>query len=294
MTIWNFGSINADHFYDVPHLPAPGETLAATAYRIGLGGKGANQSVAAARAGAEVRHIGAVGQDDAWAIDRLAQYGVKTDHIARVDVATGHAVIYVATSDGENSIVIYPGANAAIELGAVKDALEAAATGDLLLMQNETGGQRAVAEVAKARGLRLIYSAAPFDADAVRDVLPYIDTLIVNEVEARQLSTALDTDINALPVANVVVTLGSDGAIWHDIGAGTEARVAAIRVTPVDTTGAGDTFAGYLAAGLDAGLTVKDAMGRAAAAAALKVTRPGTADAIPSADEVERFLATQS
>ncbi|MBT8456883.1 MAG: ribokinase [Alphaproteobacteria bacterium] len=294
MTIWNFGSINADHFYDVPHLPAPGETLAATAYRIGLGGKGANQSVAAARAGAEVRHIGAVGQDDAWAIDRLAQYGVKTDHIARVNVATGHAVIYVAASDGENSIVIYPGANAAIELGAVKDALEAAATGDLLLMQNETGGQRAVAEVAKARGLRLIYSAAPFDADAVRDVLPYIDTLIVNEVEARQLSTALDTDINALPVANVVVTLGSDGAVWHDIGAGTEARVAAIRVTPVDTTGAGDTFAGYLAAGLDAGLTVKDAMGRAAAAAALKVTRPGTADAIPSSDDVERFLATQS
>ncbi|MBT8474380.1 MAG: ribokinase, partial [Alphaproteobacteria bacterium] len=275
MTIWNFGSINADHFYDVPHLPAPGETLAATAYRIGLGGKGANQSVAAARAGAEVRHIGAVGQDDAWAIDRLAQYGVKTDHIARVNVATGHAVIYVAASDGENSIVIYPGANAAIELGAVKDALEAAATGDLLLMQNETGVQRAVAEVAKARGLRLIYSAAPFDADAVRDVLPYIDTLIVNEVEARQLSAALDTGINALPVANVVVTLGSDGAVWHDMGAGTEARVAAIRVTPVDTTGAGDTFAGYLAAGLDAGLTVKDAMGHAAAAAALKVTRPG-------------------
>ena len=294
MTIWNFGSINADHFYDVPHLPAPGETLAATAYRIGLGGKGANQSVAAARAGAEVRHIGAVGQDDAWAIDRLAQYGVKTDHIARVNVATGHAVIYVAASDGENSIVIYPGANAAIELGAVKDALEAAATGDLLLMQNETGVQRAVAEVAKARGLRLIYSAAPFDADAVRDVLPYINTLIVNEVEARQLSAALDTGINALPVANVVVTLGSDGAVWHDIGAGTEARVAAIRVTPVDTTGAGDTFAGYLAAGLDAGLTVKDAMGRAAAAAALKVTRPGTADAIPSSDDVERFLATQS
>lgn len=112
MTVWCLGSINIDYFYNVPHIPAPGETLAATHHSRGLGGKGANQSVAAARAGAPTEHIGAVGVDAEWAVNLLGDYGVGTDHIATLELPTGHAVINVA-SDGENAIVILPGANRA-------------------------------------------------------------------------------------------------------------------------------------------------------------------------------------
>lgn len=289
MAIWNLGSINADHFYALPHLPAPGETLAATRYHTGLGGKGANQSVAAARAGAEVHHIGAVGVDGSWAIDRLAEYGVGTGGIAVGDTPTGHAIINVA-ADGENAIVIFPGANTALDLGTVTKSLDEAQAGDLLLMQNETSLQPEVAEWAVKRGLRLVYSAAPFDVAAVEAVLPYVDVLMVNQIEAQQLSEALGQPVHQLPVPNVVVTLGADGAAWHLPAAGERITVVAPQVDPVDTTGAGDTFAGFVAAGLDAGLDAKAAMERASAAAALKVTKRGTADAIPPLPDVLAFM----
>ncbi|MEO1454149.1 MAG: ribokinase [Pseudomonadota bacterium] len=291
MTIWNLGSINADHFYALPHLPAPGETLAATSYHTGLGGKGANQSVAAARAGAEVYHIGAVGPEGGWAIDRLADYGVGTGGIAQGETPTGHAIINVA-ADGENAIVIFPGANTVLDLATVTHAMERAQAGDLLLMQNETSLQAEVAAWAVRRGMRLVYSAAPFDVEAVRAVLPFVDVLMVNQVEAQQLSEALDQPVDQLPVPNVVVTLGADGAAWYMPAAGERITVVAPQVDAVDTTGAGDTFAGFVAAGLDAGLGAHAAMQRAAAAAALKVTKRGTADAIPPLPEVLAFMET--
>ena len=110
MALWNLGSINADLFYSVPHLPGPGETLASTNHRKGLGGKGANISVAAARAAARVFHIGAVGNDGKWASDLLLEYGVDPRFIAVSDTATGHAII-ATDADGENNIILYPGAN---------------------------------------------------------------------------------------------------------------------------------------------------------------------------------------
>ena len=110
MTIFNLGSINADHVYCVPHLPGPGETLAATSMQTGLGGKGANMSVAAARAGSHVAQIGAVGRDGLWAKNRLLEYGVDTRHIAELDVPTGHAIITVDDA-GENAITLFSGAN---------------------------------------------------------------------------------------------------------------------------------------------------------------------------------------
>jgi ribokinase len=293
MTVWNVGSINVDHFYDVPHIPAPGETLAATGVRTGLGGKGANQSVAAARAGAEVRHIGAVGRDGAWAVDRMASYGVRTGDILTMDVPTGHAIINLA-SDGENAIVIFGGANTAMPLSHVEGALHRATAGDLLLLQNETRHQAEAARAAQERGLRVVYSAAPFDAAAVAEVLPYLSLLLLNAVEAAQLEAALGRGLSDLPVPEIVVTRGAEGAEWIDTRTGATARIPAPRVDAVDTTGAGDTFAGYLAAGLDSGLPTTEAMIRAAAASALKVTRLGTADAIPDASEVAAFLLAQA
>ncbi len=278
--IWSFGSINADHAYRVPHIPRPGETLAARGYTLGLGGKGANQSVAAARAGADVRHIGLVGRDGFWAVDRMRALGVDVTHVQAGDVPTGHAIICVDDA-GENAITIFSGANRANDLGHVTAALAGAVAGDLLLLQNETNLVGDSARIGREQGLFVIYSAAPFDAEAVRDVLPHVSLLILNAVEAAQLQATLGN----LPAGlTVVVTKGADGADW--VGPDLTLHMPAVKVTVVDTTGAGDTFAGYLAAGLAEGMDPEAAMALATRAAAIKVTRAGTADAIPARAEV--------
>jgi len=287
--IFNLGSINIDHFYRVAHLPSPGETLAADDYRMGLGGKGANQSAAAARAGARIAHIGAVGPEGGWAVDRLAGWGVDTTHIARLETATGHAIINVDAA-GENTIILYPGANRALDWAAVERALAAASPDDMLILQNETAHQAEAAGLARALGMRVLYSAAPFDADAVRAILPHVTTLALNAVEADQLSAALGLPLDALEVPELLVTRGADGAEWR-ARTGDRAFAPALKVAPVDTTGAGDTFAGYFAAGRDRGLSPQQSLDWAAVAAALKVTRQGTADAIPTAAEVAAFRA---
>lgn len=286
--IYNLGSINIDHFYRVPHFPAPGETLAAGDYRMGLGGKGANQSAAAAKAGAKVRHIGAVGPEGAWTIERLAGWGVDTSAIARLETATGHAIINVDAS-AENTIVLYPGANWAMPVEIVRTALADAGPDDLLILQNETAHQAEAAALARSRGMRVLYSAAPFDIAAVRSVLPHVTTLALNAVEADQLCAALDTTLDQIDVPELLVTRGAEGAEWRARD-GSRAFAPARKVAAVDTTGAGDTFAGYFAAGRDRGMPPADALAWAGAAASLKVTRQGTADAIPTAAEVEAFL----
>jgi len=288
--IFTLGSINADHFYHLPRLPGPGETIAATSRSTGLGGKGANQSVAARLAGAEVCHVGAVGPDGQALIDRLAGFGVGTRHIRQTDTPTAHAIVMIDAA-GENQIVIHPGANHAQDEAAIAVALAGAKEGDWLLLQNETSHQAEAAALAHEKGLNVAYSAAPFEAGAVSAVLPYLTVLILNAVEAAQLTGDLETSPEDLPVANVLVTDGARGATWIAPERGEPVHVPAFRVTPVDTTGAGDCFAGYAVAGLSMGEEPPDAMRRAAAAAAIAVTRAGTAEAIPSRQEVEAFLA---
>ena len=286
MTIWNLGSINADFVYSVPHIPAPGETLASTGRQVFLGGKGANMSVAAARAAARVNHIGAVGSDGRWAIERLLEYGVDTRHIAEIDVETAQAIIAVDAM-GENSIILHQGANAKIPEVVLKQALTQAETGDTLVFQNETNLQLEAAALAKDMGLRVAYAAAPFDAEAVKAVLPFLDFLILNEIEAAQLKEATGLGPDELSVSDVIVTLGAKGATWF--GTDGPVHVAAHSVTPVDTTGAGDTFTGYVLAGLDRGQPMLQAMQTATKAAALMVMRHGTADVIPDLSEVHSF-----
>ncbi|MDD9729437.1 ribokinase [Mameliella sp. AT18] len=288
MTIFNLGSINADLFYHVPHLPAPGETLAARSFTRGLGGKGANMSVAAARAAARCVHIGAVGADGAWAVDRLMEYGVYTQFISTVSEDTGNALIAVDDA-GENTIILYPGANHAISTDHLAEALDGAGASDIFLTQNETNAQRAAAELASAKGMRVAYAAAPFDAKAVQAVLPLLDLLFLNAVEARQLQEATGLAPEALPVRDVIVTLGGDGACWHNTDTGETRAFPAVAVTPVDTTGAGDTFTGYVLAGLDRGLPMEQAIGQAMIAGAIMVTREGTADVIPDLRDVQDF-----
>ena len=286
MAIWNLGSINIDQVYSVPHIPAPGETLAATERAEYLGGKGANMSVALARAGSRVHHIGAVGEDGLWTGERLLEYGVDTQHIATLDTKTSQAIIAVA-QDGENAIILVPGASGEIPHTVLQNALSQAQTGDWFITQNETNLQRTAVELARKMGLKVGYAAAPFDAARVKAVLPSLDFLILNEVEAQQLQDATGKRPDALGVRDVIVTLGGDGADWYG-PEGCE-RFDAIPVTPVDTTGAGDTFTGYVVSGLDQGMSMPQAIRLAIKAGALMVTRHGTADVIPDLSEVRAF-----
>ncbi|SLN11370.1 Ribokinase [Aquimixticola soesokkakensis] len=291
MAIYNLGSVNIDRFYALPHFPQAGETLATTTYTEGLGGKGLNQSIAVARAGSVVHHIGAIGAGDAWLREKIESFGVECSAIAASGAPTGHAVIFLDPA-GENSIVIDAGANVALAEDAVARALKQAESSDVLVLQNETNAQVAAAKLARDKGMRVVYSAAPFDAGAVRAILPHITLLAVNAVEAAQLCAALETDLDKIPVPELLVTKGAEGALWRSNETGAQIAVPAPKVTPVDTTAAGDTFLGYFVASLDQGMEVRAALLRATQAAALKVTRRGTGDVIPTADEVAAFAQT--
>lgn len=286
MTIWNLGSINADFVYSVPHIPGPGETLASTSRKMFLGGKGANMSVAAARAAGQVKHIGAVGADGRDLVQRLLEYGVDTTNIAEIDTETAQAIIMV-DAQGENAIVLHPGANHKIPQTVLQSALSQADTGDWLVMQNETNLQRTAAQMGRKLGLKVAYAAAPFSVDRVQAVLGDIDFLILNAVEAAQLHDATGQGPDQLPVKDVIVTRGADGADWYS--AGGQQHFDAIKVTPVDTTGAGDTFTGYVLAGLDRGQPMAQAIKTATKAGALMVMRHGTADVIPDLHDVQEF-----
>ena len=292
MAIFNLGSINIDHVYRVAHLPGAGETVPALGYASGLGGKGVNQSLAAAAAGARVHHIGAVGADGGRIVEWLTA-GIDVADLTVVEGATGQGIVCV-DAGGENQIIIHSGANRALTVAQIDRALARARPGDWFLAQNETNLIDEGFARARALGLRTAYAAAPFEAAAAAGLIGpgparLVDLLAVNEVEAGQLAAHLGTAADALPVPELLVTLGARGARYR--AGETVCEVAAFAVTPVDTTGAGDTFLGSFLAARDGGAEPKAALRQAAAAAALQVTRPGAADAIPGSDEVAAFLA---
>lgn len=288
MTVYNLGSINVDQFWHVPTLPRPGETLVASDLMVGLGGKGLNMTAALARANGDVVHIGAIGIDGDRVIKKMTKWKLATEYIERVPQPTGTAFVMIE-ADGENMILILPGANHHISSNTIDAALDRAKPTDWLLMQNETNGHRHAIKRARDIGMKIAYAAAPFDVDRVKEVLPHIDLLFLNQIEAEQLTHAIGIAPPKLDVAHVVMTMGAKGARCFDNVAGTYVDVAAPQVTAVDTTGAGDTFTGYAMAALDRGDPLDDAVEHGIWAGSLMVTKNGTADAIPSASEVKRF-----
>lgn len=292
MTIFNLGSINLDYFYRLPHLVSAGETLAANDFNIALGGKGANQSVALAKAGAEVFHIGAFGQKDALYLQEMKNAGVNLDFVALLDMPSGHAIIMVDDKTGENQIILLPSANYKIEQEQIKKALQKANSSDWALAQNETCLVEPFLSLAKQQGLKICYSAAPFVAEQTAGLLPLTDLLIVNEGEAAALSDYIEKDITTLGLPHLIITLGSKGARYR--GEQGCFSVAPFKVTAIDTTGAGDTFLGFVLASLSDGQTMQQAMRYASAAAALQITRQGALPAIPSGAEVTSFLQDNS
>lgn len=294
MTVLVFGSINLDLIFPLPHLPAPGETVLGTAMRAEPGGKGANQAVAAARDGARVALAGAVGRD-AFAEPALAllrEAGVDLARLARLDGATGCAAIAV-DRQGRNQIAVAPGVNLAASAAQVEDAALRPET--VLVVQRECDAGE-IAQLllrAKARGARAVVNLAPFGGIAL-DALRTATVVVVNAGEAAALAAALACPADPCTLARrlgtaVLVTRGEAGAdlaeggrTWHQ---------PAFPVAAVDTTAAGDAFVGVLAAALDRGSDLAAAMHRAAAAAALACTRPGTQRSLPRAEETDALAA---
>lgn len=287
--ILNFGSINLDHVYRVPHFVKPGETLASSDYQLGFGGKGFNQSIALARAGASVCHAGAVGKEGRNLVDYLSSEGVDVDRIGEVSEPTGHAIIQVDET-GENSIVLYPGANHTIGEGELEAVFADLSSADHFLCQNETSALREALLGAWQRGMTVWFNPAPMGPEVLDYPLELVDWLIVNETEAAALCLFESPDQffdhlgKLYPQMNIVLTLGSEGVKAYVRG---ESYTVPAQVVPVvDTTAAGDTFIGFLAAGIISGLTPETALQRAVKAAALCVSRCGAAASIPYASEL--------
>ncbi|MFN3673519.1 MAG: ribokinase [Bosea sp. (in: a-proteobacteria)] len=293
-----FGSLNVDLVTPVARLPGPGETVIGPAYALHPGGKGANQALAARRAGAQVALLGAVGRDDfaALALSLLQQDGVDLSHVARLDAPTGAAFISVA-QDGANQIVVAAGANALAEPSAL--AALAPAEGDILLLQRETSdaANLVAARAMKQAGGRVILNLAPAGAPDPA-LLAQLDILVANEHEALILAQALgwpdlDPDeiarrVDAERGVMCVVTLGGDGVVaWQG---GLRRRLPAPAVDVVDTVAAGDSFVGAFAASLAQGYGLSGALQRGLAAGSLACTRLGAQPSIPRREEIEALV----
>ncbi len=293
MRVLNFGSLNIDLVYQVDHIVRPGETISSTSHQIFAGGKGANQSAALAHAGATIFHAGQVGKEGQWLVEKLQNIGVDMQFTRITDEHTGHAIIQVEKS-GQNSIVLYPGANATQSRAHIDATLNAFSKGDILLLQNEINELPYLLEQAAQLGMRTTFNPAPFDAKIPTLPLDLVELLIVNETEAAELvKNGSGTDmIEALsillPTAHIVLTLGEKGALYRSNDA--EFHIPAVEVKAVDTTAAGDTFTGYFVAGLACHMSARDALYRAAHAAALCVTHMGAMDSIPTSYEVDKLL----
>ncbi len=295
------GSINIDLVMRLPRLPVPGETVPGGVVARHHGGKGANQAVAAARAGAVVHMIGAVGaQDGHDSLAALAAEGIAVSGVMRCDAATGLAAVLVDASSGENQIALAGGANDLVTDVHVRQSLSALVLerGDVVVLSFEVPAApiRAAADAARDAGARLVVNPAPAREGWADLLAGAIATPNLNELAALLGQcggpAATTTQAAALALARysggpVVATMGADGALLTDAGA-TE-HFAGHRVAAVDTTGAGDTLTGVLAAGLAQGYDLRASVRRAVAAAGLAVTKPGARAGIPTAAEIERL-----
>jgi len=294
MQILNFGSLNIDYVYRVDRFVQPGETKSCQDLLINSGGKGLNQSIAAAKAGTAVAHAGVFGRDGGFLIEKLRDNGVDISLMQASEGVNGHAIIQVDQT-GQNCILLYGGTNQELTEAYIEKTLEDIGDDGLVLLQNETNLVDKIITQAHERGFQVAFNAAPFTASALDYPLDLLDWLIINEVEGRQIAGCNEIDEiiprlgESYPNLSILLTLGKQGSrCWHD---GELRAVGSFEVQAVDTTAAGDTFIGYFLNGILNGQSTLDALHNASAASALCVQRPGAADSIPLRKEVDHALS---
>ncbi len=300
MKILNIGSLNIDKVYTMDHFVTAGETLASKHMGTFPGGKGLNQAVALARAGAEVYAAGAVGPDGQFLVDILKESGANVDHVLQLsDVDTGHAIIQLDPS-GQNCIITAPGANGCLSEEYIDATLAHFGPGDLLLLQNETNNIPYIMRKAKDRGLQIAINASPITPTLLTYPLDLVDYFIINEIEGQSIAAIQETDhekilealLTKFPHTAVVLTLGSHGVLY---GKGSDrASHGIFKVDVVDTTAAGDTFCGYFLTSIAKGLEPQQALHMASMASALAIGVKGAANSIPTWSQVEEFEKSHS
>ena len=294
----NLGSLGIDHVFGVDHITTAGETLASHSYGIFPGGKGSNQSIAAAKAGADVAHVGCIGPDGDMLLDVLQDSGVDVTCIRRSEIATQQAVIQV-DRDGQNAIVINGGANLTIEQKDRDAAFENVSSGDWLLLQNEINDLEAVLDQAASRNISVAFNVAPTDGREKSYDLSNVGLLFVNEIEAAALAgetepgRAFDALEAMYPKTIVLLTLGKDGGIFGG-GGHHRTEYVAHEVSAVDETAAGDTYIGYFMAEWLRSQDLEKSVQDASAAGALAVTKAGAASSIPTREEVAAFKSAHA
>ena len=289
--ILNIGSLNSDHVYAVPRFVTAGETLAAGTLQYFPGGKGLNQSVALSRAGARVFHAGKTGPDGAPLVAWLRECGVDVSHIRGDGSVTGHTVIQVAPG-GQNCILLFHGANFELERSHIDEVFSRFDEGDILVLQNEVNDIPYMMEQASSKGMCIAFNPSPFDSSVQDFPLDLVSWFILNEIEGSGLTgkknprEILKAMAVRFPLVAIVLTLGRDGVLYKD--STRELSHGIYRVEAVDTTAAGDTFAGFFIASVTAGKDPAEALRLASVASSLTVTRPGASSSIPAWEEVEK------
>lgn len=298
MRVLCFGSLNIDYTYKVDHFVGKGETLSSESLQVFSGGKGLNQSIALAKAGADTYHAGAIGEDGRFLLKIMEDAGVHTEYVAELpDVRTGNAIIQ-NDREGDNCILLYGGANQAVTQEQVDEVLSHFQAGDFLVLQNEINELEYIVRKAHEKKMKIVLNPSPMNEKVTALPLDFVDYFMLNEVEAGQIlgravqdgydGEALASALLArFPDAAVVLTLGGDGSVY--MNREKTIRQPVYKVKAVDTTAAGDTFTGFFIGGIMNGLTVNEAMDQASRAAAIAVTRQGAAPSIPLLEEVKQF-----
>lgn len=289
MKVLNIGSMNLDHVYTVDHIVEPGETQSSTQLQLFLGGKGMNQSVALAKAGVEVYQGGMIGEDGSVFLDACQEYGIHADYIRTVDARTGHAIIQI-DKNAQNCILLYGGANQALTEAYVDEIISQFDSGDILLLQNEVNLLPYIVDRGYAQGMKIVLNPSPFDDKLKAVDMTKISLFLLNEIEGYQLTGCREPDAiidsirERFPHAAVVLTLGSDGAVYADQSCKHFQPIFPVKA--VDTTAAGDTFTGYFIAGLAQGMEIPDILRMSAKASSIAVSRAGAVPSIPYRNEV--------
>ncbi len=290
MKIYNLGSLNIDYVYAVDHFVSAGETLASDGMNIFPGGKGLNQSIALARAGAQVIHGAVIGSDGGFLLETLAESGVDTARIQRADGSCGHAIIQV-DPNGQNCILLFAGTNHRISKDYIDTFLADACAGDILVLQNEVNGLDMIFEAAYKKKMNIAFNPSPFREELKELPLSYVKWWFCNEIEGEALFGSSDpmqiveNFVAQYPGSCLVLTLGSNGSIFAD--GKTLVKQPIFPTKAVDTTAAGDTFTGYFLASVTSGRTVEQALEVASKASSITVSRKGASESIPYARELQ-------